>query len=79
MEKTIHYKKDLDEVLAKCNGEELAVVIDRNGEEKSYTFAPKRRKNITIQELQYLVKMEQVQKLQLFRQKSSKRTRTRSK
>ncbi len=37
-------KKTLDEVLAKCNGEELAVVIDRNGEEKSYTFAPRRRK-----------------------------------
>lgn len=42
--KTIHYKKDLDEILAKCNGEELAVVIDRNGEEKSYTFAPREEK-----------------------------------
>lgn len=42
--KTIHYKKDLDEILSKCNGEELVVVIDRNGEEKTYTFAPREEK-----------------------------------
>lgn len=42
--KAIHYKKDLDEILSKCNGEELTVVIDRNGEEKSYTFAPREEK-----------------------------------
>lgn len=42
--KTIHYKKDLDEILSKCNGEELTVVVDRNGEEKSYTFAPREEK-----------------------------------
>ena len=42
--KVIHYKKDLDEILSKCNGEELTVVIDRNGEEKSYTFTPREEK-----------------------------------
>lgn len=42
--KAIHYKKDLDEILSRCNGEELTVVIDRNGEEKSYTFAPREEK-----------------------------------
>lgn len=42
--KTIHYKKDLDEVLAKCNGEDLTVVIERNGEEQTYTFSPKEEK-----------------------------------
>lgn len=42
--KTIHYKKDLDEILKKCNGEELVVVVDRNGEEKTYTFAPREEK-----------------------------------
>lgn len=42
--KTIHYKKELDEVLAKCNGNDLTVIVERNGEEKSYTFAPREEK-----------------------------------
>ena len=42
--KTIHYKTDLDDALAKCNGEDLTVVIERNGEQQTYTFAPKEEK-----------------------------------
>ncbi len=42
--KTIHYKKDLDEILQKCNGENLTVVIERNGKEQTYTFSPKEEK-----------------------------------
>lgn len=40
----IHYKKDLDNVLAKCNGENLTVVIERDGEQKTYSFEPKEEK-----------------------------------
>lgn len=42
--KTIHYKTDLDEALAKCNGEDLTVEIERNGEKQTYTFAPREEK-----------------------------------
>lgn len=42
--KTIHYKTDLDDALAKCDGEDLIVVVERNGEEQTYTFAPKEEK-----------------------------------
>ena len=42
--KTIHYKTDLDNALAKCNGENVTVVIERNGEEQTYTFNPKEEK-----------------------------------
>ena len=38
--KTIHYKTDLDDILEKCNGEDLTVIIERNGEQQTYTFAP---------------------------------------
>ena len=42
--KTIHYKTDLDDVLAKCNGDNVTVVIERNGEKQTYTFTPKEEK-----------------------------------
>ena len=43
--KTIHYKSDLDEALEKCNGENLKVVIERNGEEREFTFKPSEEKH----------------------------------
>lgn len=42
--KTIHYKTDIDDALAKCNGEDLTVEIKRNGEKQTYTFAPREEK-----------------------------------
>lgn len=42
--RTIHYKTDLDDALAKCNGNELTVVIERNGEELEFTFTPREEK-----------------------------------
>jgi len=42
--KRVHYKKDLDDALKKCDGKELNVVIQRDGKEYVYTFAPKEEK-----------------------------------
>lgn len=42
--KTIHYKTDLDEVLKKCTGEDLEVIIERNGKQMEFTFAPRAEK-----------------------------------
>ncbi len=40
-DKTIHYKKDLDEALQKCNGGDLTVIIERNKQQQTFTFKPK--------------------------------------
>lgn len=42
--KMVHYKTDLDKVLKKCNGEDITVVVERNGEKLKYTFAPQEEK-----------------------------------
>lgn len=42
--KTIHYRSDLDKALEKCNGEDITVVVDRNGENQTYTFKPQEEK-----------------------------------
>ena len=42
--KTIHYKNDLDEVLENCTGEDIEVVVERNGETRTYKFAPEEEK-----------------------------------
>lgn len=42
--KTIHYRTDLDKALEKCNGEDITVVVDRNGENQTYTFKPQEEK-----------------------------------
>lgn len=42
--KTIHYKKDLDDALSKCTGENLTVIIERNNEQMEFTFAPSEEK-----------------------------------
>ena len=42
--KKIRYKKDLDRELEKSNGEELDILIERNGEKLSFKFAPKEEK-----------------------------------
>ena len=42
--KRVHYKKDLDDALKKCDGKDLNVVIQRDGKEYVYTFAPKEEK-----------------------------------
>lgn len=42
--KTIHYRSDLDKALEKCNGEDITIVVDRNGESQTYTFKPQEEK-----------------------------------
>lgn len=42
--KTIHYRSDLDKALEKCNGEDITVIVDRNGENQTYTFKPQEEK-----------------------------------
>lgn len=42
--KTIYYKTDFDKAMEKSKGEEVEVVIERNGEEKSFRFMPMEEK-----------------------------------
>ena len=42
--KTIHYKSDLDKVLKKCNGNELNLLIERNGRKQELKLKPAEEK-----------------------------------
>lgn len=39
--KRIHYKADFDKAMEKCNGNEIEVIIERDGEEKTFNIKPK--------------------------------------